>query len=125
MAQLIIKSTERKPVFPSTDFSSAHLWGDVIDIVADHLDTDHYVPVPFMVISAPGEKVDFDWLLAPLTEQVSEIGSEGEDLGPKPVLRKRYTISIDNLPASQRLELCSTGKTSLSTYLLESVVECR
>lgn len=125
MAQLIIKSTERKPVGPVTNMSGAHLWGDVVDIVADHHRTDHYVPDPFLVIRVPAERSELEYLLEPLTTQESEIDEHGEDMGPKSLLRKRYGIMIESLPDSQRLELCSTGRTSLSLYMLESVVESR
>jgi hypothetical protein len=125
MAQLIVKSTERKPVFPSTDFSGAHLWGDVIDIVADHLQTSHYTPDPFLVIKVAGEKADFEYLLEPLTEQVSEVDEEGNEMGPKGLLRKRYGLVLENLPSALFMQLCAVGTITLSDYQLDNITESR
>lgn len=125
MAQLVIKSTERKPVAGVADMSGAHLWGDVVDIVADHAATDHYVPDPFLVIRVPAERDELAYLLEPLTTQESELNEGGEEIGPKSLLRKRYGIVIESLPDAQRLELCSTGKTTLSLYMLEASTQSR
>jgi len=125
MAQLIVKSTERKPAGPAADLSGAHLWGDVVDIVEDHLPTSHYVPDPFLVVKVAGSKEEFSWLLEPLTTQEPELDEQGEDIGPKSLLRKRYGLVLENLPSSLFMQLCAVGTVTLSNYQLEHIVESR
>lgn len=117
MSWLLVKSTERKPVAPST-LKEAHLWGDVITIGEDYFPVDHLIPEPFLAIKVDAPREELQFLLEPLVEQ--EVVNP--DSGYIPVYRKRFAINIEHLSSQKRIELCATGKTNLTLYQLENAL---
>ena len=116
MSWLIVKSTERKAPVIQTDRSGDHLWGDVIDIIPDYFPVDHLIPEPFVAVGVPADKETLRYLLDPLTEQLTP---------DKSLLRKRYGLVLENLPAQKFSELCAVGKVVVTAQMLDAITESR
>lgn len=122
MAQLIVMYEPRMAPAPVADRSGDHRHGDVIEIVPDYAVTEHYHRTnPFVVLSVPGERADWDYLLEPLCEQVAS----DPDAGPRRLLRKRYGLDFARLPGQPAAQIMAAGRAALSTGMLESIIDSR
>ncbi len=122
MAKLIVMCEPRTVLAVLADKSGDHYHGDVIEIVQDDARTDHYYHNnPFLVISVPGSRNDWEYLLDPLLEQSSSAPSSDISV----IFRKRHILQIDNLPNREYVQLLATGSASFSVSMLESIVGSR
>ncbi len=122
MAKLILMCERRTVLAVVADKFGDHYHGDVIDILPDYAVTDHYHQSnPFLVVSVTGDRSDFEYLLEPLVEQVAS----DEEAGPASLLRKRYGLVLNQLPAGLYAQLLACGAVTISAPLLESIIESR